>query len=450
MSRQTDAAGPHAVAHCGQWWRISLAMLIGLALTVAACGSPTGGSGGPTPTPKPTPKPTLTPTATILSSPVPTPVPHNFKCAASDVPETAWNTGWAQFGYEPADTRCQPFEKLLSPSTVSGLQLDWQVAGVTFGAAVPAVVNGVVYAPSDYPDNKLYAFRAATGAQVWSTPIPTVIGADPSPPAVSNGAVYISINDALYTFSAATGTPGWSFTTGGLLLKAAPAISDDVVYIASQDRHLYALRAKSGTVLWSAATGGSFVPAGPVAIASGAVYVTANNALEAFSAKTGVLLWSVPDIADSAPVYANGLVYVGGAGYSVYAFVAKTGAQVWKAATGNVVNPSVAVDRTTVYAGSADGLLYAFSATTGAKRWSAVTNPGDGIFAAAAVANGVVYVASACDCGVDSENHLFAYSAATGARLWSYAPGYPVYAAPVVVNGRLYWGTRPALETFHL
>lgn len=440
---QTDTTGPHAVAHSGQWRRIGLALLIGLALTVAACGSPTGGSGGPTPTP--TPKPT----ATLLSSLTPTPVPHVFKCAASDAPETAGHTDWAQFGYGPADTRCQPFEKLLSPSTVSGLQLDWQVASATFGAAVPAVVNGVVYAPSDYPDNKLYAFRATTGAQVWSIPIPTIVETNPSPPAVRNGVVYISINDALYTFSAATGTPGWSFTTGGFL-KAAPAFSDDVVYVASQDGHLYALRAKIGAVLWSATTAGSFVPAGPVAIAHGAVYVTAGNALEAFSAKTGTLRWRVPDIADSAPVYANGLVYIGGAGSSVYAFNAKTGAQVWKAATGNIVNPSVAVDRTTVYVGSADGLLYAFSATTGAKRWSAVTNPGDVIFAAAAVANGVVYVASACDCGVDSENHLFAYSAATGVRLWGYAPGYPVYTAPVVVNGQLYWGTRPGFETFHL
>lgn len=373
---------------------------------------------------------------------------HVFKCAASDAPKTAGHASWAQFGFSPSDTRCQPFERRLSPTTVSGLKLGWHITSANFGSAVPAVVNGTVYAPSEYPDNKLYAFRATTGVQLWSTPIPTVVETNPSPPAVRNGVVYISINDTLYTFSAATGAPGWSFATGAFL-QTPPAFSDDVVFVASQDGHLYALRAKTGTVLWSVATGGTFVP-GPVAIARGAVYLTANNALESLSAKTGALRWRVPDIADSPPAYADGLIYFGGAGHSVYAFDAETGKQVWKAETGNIVNPSVAVDRTSVYVGSADGLLYAFNARTGAKRWSAVTNPSDVIFAAAAVANGVVYVASACDCGTDTENHLFAFSAATGARLWSFAPGYPVYTAPVVVNGQLYWGTRPGFDTFHL
>lgn len=377
--------------------------------------------------------------------------PHSSGCAktTTGAERSARAADWTQFGYDPADTRCQPFEKILSPKTVGQLHLNWQVTSAMFGSAVPAVVNRVVYAASEYPDNKLYAFKATTGAQLWSASIPTIIGTNPSALAVADGFVYVSVNFSLYTFRAETGKPGWTFTTGSYL-QTPPAISDDVVYVASQDSHLYALRAGTGKLLWSATIAGSFVP-GPVAIANRAVYVAAGNALESFSAKTGKLLWSVPfPVSASAPVYANGLIYIGGSDFDVHAFDARTGAQVWKAATGNIVNPSVAVDRTTVYVGSGDGLLYAFNARTGAKRWSAATNPGDAIFAAAAVANGVVYVPSACSCGFDSENHLFAYNAETGARLWSYAPGYPVYTAPVVVNGQLYWGTHTGFDAFHL
>ena len=61
----------------------------------------------------------------------------------------------------------------------------------------PAVANGVVYVGAF--DDKVYAFDAATGAQLWTATTGNIIG---SSPAVANGTLYIgSLDNSLYAYS---------------------------------------------------------------------------------------------------------------------------------------------------------------------------------------------------------------------------------------------------------
>jgi eukaryotic-like serine/threonine-protein kinase len=62
---------------------------------------------------------------------------------------------------------------------------------------------------------------------------------------------------------------------------------------------------------------------------------------------------------------ANGVVYVGSEGGSVYALSAATGAQLWSFPTGSAVLSSPAVANGVVYAGSNDGNVYAFDLAGG-------------------------------------------------------------------------------------
>jgi outer membrane protein assembly factor BamB len=192
-----------------------------------------------------------------------------------------------------------------------------------------AVANGIAYYGTVI--GNIYAIDAATGVQLWSAPISRTDTA--SSPAVANGVVYIN-GDELFAFNAKTGAPLWSSSLlGG---TSAPAVVGGVVYASGNI--LAALNATTGAVIWSRALGTLVTPNGSPSVAKGTVYIGAmvagqhgssSGMLFAINAHSGKTIWSasVPSAIYSAPAVANGVVYVGTFGGTLYAFNAKTGAQ---------------------------------------------------------------------------------------------------------------------------
>lgn len=226
------------------------------------------------------------------------------------------------------DTR----EGLCAYTAVAGSTL-WCAGSNNYPPLAPsgaAVANGIAYYGTVV--GNIYAIDAASGAQLWSAPISSSDTA--SSPSVANGVVYIS-GDGLFAFDAKTGAPLWSSSlVGG---TSAPAVVGGVVYASGNV--LAALNATTGAVIWSTALGGPLVaPNSSPAVAKGTVYIGAMAAgqhgsssgmLFAVTARTGKTIWSasVPSAIFSAPAVANGVVYVGTYGGTLYAFNAKTGAQ---------------------------------------------------------------------------------------------------------------------------
>ncbi len=252
-------------------------------------------------------------------------------------------TDWPQFRFSPKHRGRNPFENVLSPSTVSGLDQDWTGATGKSIFSSPAVANGVVYVGSQ--DDKLYAFRASgCGASACS---PLWTGATGgfifSSPAVAKGVVYVgSFDHKLYAFSASgcgasACSPLWTGATGGGIVGSSPAVAKGVVYVGSRrDDKLYAFSASGCgapvcSPLWTGATGSAII---------------------------------------SSPAVANGVVYVGSLDEKLYAFNASgCGASacspLWTGATGNVIYSSPAVANGVVYVGSADDKLYAWDLAAG-------------------------------------------------------------------------------------
>jgi outer membrane protein assembly factor BamB len=303
------------------------------------------------------------------------------------------NTNWSQFhfsypaGRVPAVNRVNPYENVLSTSTVSGLKLKWSFAT---GAAVfssPAVANGVVYVGSE--DGNVYALNASTGAKLWAFDTHVSVG---SSPVVSNGVVYVG-SDRLFALDASTGAKLWSFAAP-LDVDSSPAVVNGVVYTGWDNGNVYALDASTGAKLWSFVTRAGYEVLSPPAVVNGVVYVGSGDGnVYALNASTGTKLWQVfAGIVDSSPGVADGVVYVSSANRNVYALNASTGAPLWGFATGNSVESSPAVANGVVYFGSYDNNVYALNASTGAKLWSFAT--GNFVFASPVVANGVVYIGS--------------------------------------------------------
>jgi hypothetical protein len=223
-------------------------------------------------------------------------------------------TDWAQFRFGPQHKGFNPFENVLNPTNVAGLDLDWSAATGAIDFSSPAVANRVVYIGS--LGSKVYAFKVGSGAPLWSA----TIGQVESSPAVANGVVYIG-SDKLYAFKARSGALLWSAPVA--VGPPSPAVANGIVYLGSDNGKLYAFNAANGTLLWSASTA---------------------NAVES-----------------SSPAVANGVVYVGSFDNKLYAFKARSGALLWSAATGGFIGSSPAVVNGAVYVGSNDGKLYAYN-----------------------------------------------------------------------------------------
>ena len=157
-------------------------------------------------------------------------------------------TSWPQIGYSADHLGVNPYENVLSPATVPGMDVDWMFFVEGGFTSSPAVAGGKVYASSS---NTMYAIDAATGAQLWSA----TGGALASSPAVTNGAVVTGAGDSdVCALDAATGAQIWSFATGDEV-ASSPVVADGIVYVGSNDHNVYALDAATGAKLWSYATG---------------------------------------------------------------------------------------------------------------------------------------------------------------------------------------------------
>jgi hypothetical protein len=114
-------------------------------------------------------------------------------------------TNWSQYSFSSHRRSFNPYENVLSTSTVASLELKWSFTtggtvnsspdastgaklwSYTTGGPVgssPAVVHGMLYVASD----AFYALDAGTGAKLWSNNPPGGAGS----PVVVNGVVYFS------------------------------------------------------------------------------------------------------------------------------------------------------------------------------------------------------------------------------------------------------------------
>jgi outer membrane protein assembly factor BamB len=332
----------------------------------------------------------------------------------------------------------------------------------------PAVVNGVVYAVTNF--GELYAFDAAgvtncttvagskTCQPLWTSALlGGSISAAPTVATISTSSgpesyVYVStVYGHLYVFDAGTGTsdncqpssdPGtppvcdweWGANTPGDVYASA-AVANGVVYTAS---------GTSGQTLWAFDAAGN----------CGTVSHRTCNPLWKASWPGG----------KSSPAVANGVVYIGANDGNLYAFDAAgvtncspgtptTCAPLWTASTGNQAGASPAVANGMVYIGANNGTFDAFDATgstnctagppkTCAPLWTAST--GSTIKSSASIANGVVFVGS-------EDSKVYAFDAAgsvncsgilrTCTPLWTGTTGGPVDSSPSVANATVYVGS---------
>ncbi|HYX68643.1 MAG TPA: PQQ-binding-like beta-propeller repeat protein [Terriglobales bacterium] len=179
--------------------------------------------------------------------------------------------------------------------------------------ATPAYADGMLFVGGGYGSHEFYAFDAETGALRWKVPT-----SDDGPTAAVVEAGYVAFNTESCTVIVVdekTGKIVWQEWLGDPLMSQ-PAIADGRLFMAfpagqrgpgPQDGYSHALLAvdlKSGKHLWVAGITSDAISA-PV-VADGHVYVTCFDGTSfAFDAADGRLLWKKENAGTSAPVIAN-------------------------------------------------------------------------------------------------------------------------------------------------
>jgi len=162
----------------------------------------------------------------------------------------------------------------------------------------PAVKDGVVYFNSrtnlwaidgkarNWPGEhdlrgwwlQFYAFRLApvpppVSGILWSMPL-GMGRSSTSSPIVTEDTIYTALDSWLHAVRLDDRTRLWTFVAGGTL-RSSPALSDNVLYIGSEDGRLYAVDATDGKKLWHFATGG-MITSSP-ALVDGVIYVGSHD-----------------------------------------------------------------------------------------------------------------------------------------------------------------------------
>lgn len=174
------------------------------------------------------------------------------------------------------------------------------------------------------------------------------------------------------------------------------------------------------------------LPVAPAARDAARLFVPlVSKTVVALDWRTGDTVWSIPLAATSAPLAANGTIYVG-VGDTLHARDAATGAERWTAhARGTLQQLAVAGNRLVAMGA---GIAHAFDLATGTSIWSTTLPPAGDV-------TGIATAAAAADAAYASyaEGRVVALSMADGRELWSReVKGRP--SPPLVRDDSVYVG----------
>ena len=112
-------------------------------------------------------------------------------------------------------------------------------------AASPAIRDGTVYFTEN--TGNAYALDAEDGTVIWKS---DGYGLSQSAPAVDDERMYTSRSEDIVALDTETGEVVWSYETQEPIYASNPSVTDEAVYMGSNDGYLYALEPETGNELW--------------------------------------------------------------------------------------------------------------------------------------------------------------------------------------------------------
>ena len=248
---------------------------------------------------------------------------------------------------------------------------------------------GALYAGGG--DQRLYAISTRDGSLLWAHQMVGI----PSVAAAADGVLYVNASgivqaqggtspDTVYALNAKDGSLKWRSQVQGSVV----ASSDDTLYVGTTD-HLYALRASDGSVRWQLQLEGSVVSAslqdGLLAVFAQGQDTQYAGVFSMLNAEDGAVQWRYPDTQPkpflTLLAQGNETVYLAApdapqnqTNETVSAFNMRDGSLRWSK---QMEQPTMGTEANGVfYVGGATGILSALNAADGSQHWQAASEDG--------------------------------------------------------------------------
>ena len=288
--------------------------------------------------------------------------------------------------------------------------------GGGFGGGV-AVGGGKVFISSGY--RTITAVDQATGAVLWTTPVDVPVHGAPT---VSGSRVYVvDVENQIFALDVNTGQQVWSYRgipePARIMRASSPAVTGETVIAPFSSGELVALRASTGQSVW--------------------------QQVLSRTSRTSALS-EIRDIA-GRPVVSRGVVYAVGHSGVMSAIDVRTGQPKWQLPISGVNAPLPVGD--VVYVVSKSGELTVVNRDSGQVYWTRDLNEGlarqeGGVFGmwdrtVRPIWSGPLLASNRLVL-TNSFGDLVAFDPKTGAQTASLKLGAPVYIAPAAYNGALY------------
>lgn len=283
----------------------------------------------------------------------------------------------------------------------------------------PAAHNGTVYYGDD--DKRVFALSAEDGSLLWRRNLRGDSGEIGGGPTVYRGMVFVVVLDmypknyTLTALDADTGETIWDETLPGDHYNSYPTTHNGTLYIGTRDGSIHAYDAETGEPRWHEDVGAEDYPGvgGGVtttpAVASGRIVVAPENSPLHVLDTNGSVVWSLNESLGedpSAPVVADGTIFVEGRAFSAYNLT--TGEELWNVTKGSGT-PVYA--NGTLYRGTMGRSFMALHAENGSTKWETRTVEGTSRFGSEPLppAAGSGFVVA--NVQAESDSHLFAFDA---------------------------------------
>ena len=304
----------------------------------------------------------------------------------------------------------------------------------------PVVVDGIVYYPSNYGSDSLYALDAATGELIWKYRT----GYTDDAVTVKEGYLYTA-SDSLWCLDALTGERIWA-TNAADADGSTPAVVDGRVYCgrasySQSTSYIYCFDAVTGTEMWSQTLSG--YTASCLTVWNGMVFIpTYTSSLYALDANTGSITWENIDSNggywDSSPVVVDDLIYISGIDSKTRAIDAMTGTTIWAVdiTPGTYISATPAYHDGRLYFGDQVDAFHCLDTFIGSSIWSVpgVEHGSSGI------ADGMVFYGEGSNY-YDESARVIALNCETGQEVWSYmttSGPFGIVSSPAITDGVMY------------